>query len=466
MSLVGNLEDLGLGDILQIVSLSRKSGVLHLEQDTREGAIIFRDGQVVCAYSTKLRRPLGELLVEQGMVTPAQLAQAVETWTDSGKRDSLSSHIERDVGTDHEQIQSVIRSTVEKTVYHLFRWREGTFNFELKDVEEELKALDPDDAQLVLDVGLNPQYLAMEGARLQDESGMEGAPEEEDDDDFQLGPEDSGPVAAPPEPEPAAAPPAAAPAPAAPAQPPEAPAAAPVGSGAVAPVVLLIDDDGLTLSLLEKKFAERGFAVQSASNSAEGMAAYDRLAAQGKPVYLVVDLLMPRSDGAGILGGLEVLEFIRGKSEAIHIVLVTDYDNEDARQKAQGMKVDAFLRKPRRAQLNPDADTPELSSFLDELGPMLATWAAKEPAPPAAPAPAPAAAPAPVAATAVEPDEDDFDDDVGEDTVNIRDELAKEFEDGFFTESAAPQAHASRGLAMLKAMTDELNDPNSSMEIT
>ncbi|PLY11667.1 MAG: hypothetical protein C0624_01655 [Desulfuromonas sp.] len=31
MSLVGNLEDLGLGEILQIVSLSRKSGVLTLQ---------------------------------------------------------------------------------------------------------------------------------------------------------------------------------------------------------------------------------------------------------------------------------------------------------------------------------------------------------------------------------------------------------------------------------------------------
>ena len=31
-----------------------------------------------------------------------------------------------------------------------------------------------------------------------------------------------------------------------------------------------------------------GFAVQSASNSAEGMAAYDKLAAQGKPVYLKI----------------------------------------------------------------------------------------------------------------------------------------------------------------------------------
>lgn len=460
MSLVGNLEDLGLGDILQIVSLSRKSGVLHLEQDTREGAIIFRDGQVVCAYSTTIRRPLGELLVEQGVVDAATCAQATEAWKDSGMSDSLTVHIERDANIDHEQIQSVIRGTVEKTVYHLFRWREGTFNFELKDVDEELRALDSQDAQLVLDVGLNPQYLAMEGARLQDESSMDegaegGGTEYHEDDDFEFGPTTTEEPAAP---EPSKAETSAAASSTVPALSGQA--------GAGSPVVLVIDDDGLTLGRIQDKLTEQGFRVEGAVNSAEGMAAYERLSADGTPVYLVVDLLMPRSDGAGILGGIEVLEFVRAKSPDIHVVLVTDYDNEDARKKAEDLNVDAFLRKPRRAQLHPEEETPELSAFLDELGPMLATWAAKEPA--VAPKQAAETPSAPVAApdAATPAAHGGADEDVGEDTINIRDELAKEFEDGFFTDGPADHAQASRGLGMLKAMTDELNDPNSSVEIT
>ena len=42
MSLVGNIEDLGLGDILQIVSLSRKSGVLFLTSNDREGKLVLK----------------------------------------------------------------------------------------------------------------------------------------------------------------------------------------------------------------------------------------------------------------------------------------------------------------------------------------------------------------------------------------------------------------------------------------
>ena len=33
MSLIGSLEDLSLGDILQIISLSQKSGVLMIQSD-------------------------------------------------------------------------------------------------------------------------------------------------------------------------------------------------------------------------------------------------------------------------------------------------------------------------------------------------------------------------------------------------------------------------------------------------
>jgi len=59
MSLVGNLEDLGLGEILQIVSLSRKSGVLTLQCQEKEGKIYFSDGQVTRARVNSRRENFG-----------------------------------------------------------------------------------------------------------------------------------------------------------------------------------------------------------------------------------------------------------------------------------------------------------------------------------------------------------------------------------------------------------------------
>lgn len=119
MSLVGNLEDLGLGDIFQIIFLSRRSGVLAIRGKVVEGKIYFKDGLVIAAYSL-----------------------------DSSKK--------------------LVSNNVQDTVFSLFI-EEGNFDFELKDPNEEVKAMAPGSI-FTVEAGLNPQFLAMEGSRLLDES--------------------------------------------------------------------------------------------------------------------------------------------------------------------------------------------------------------------------------------------------------------------------------------------------------
>jgi hypothetical protein len=54
VALQGNLEDLPLLDIIQIVSFSKKTGYLSIEMEGGDGAIVFREGLVVAAFT---RRP-------------------------------------------------------------------------------------------------------------------------------------------------------------------------------------------------------------------------------------------------------------------------------------------------------------------------------------------------------------------------------------------------------------------------
>ncbi|HEX9187852.1 MAG TPA: DUF4388 domain-containing protein, partial [Vicinamibacteria bacterium] len=51
MALQGNLEDLPLLDIIQIVSFSKKTGYLSIEMDGGAGAIVFLEGLVVSAFT-------------------------------------------------------------------------------------------------------------------------------------------------------------------------------------------------------------------------------------------------------------------------------------------------------------------------------------------------------------------------------------------------------------------------------
>jgi len=163
MSLVGSLEDLGLGDILQIVSLSRKSGLLLLRSDAGEGRIVLRDGQVRAAFVKGEPEDLRSLLVDGGFVAPAGFDAARERARTGGV--TLDEALASDAGIAVERVDSLRREHVERAVLSMFTWRAGQFSFEVRD---EMEARD---LELSLPTGINAQYLTMEASRLRDEKG-------------------------------------------------------------------------------------------------------------------------------------------------------------------------------------------------------------------------------------------------------------------------------------------------------
>ncbi len=163
MSLVGSLEDLGLGDILQIVSLSRKSGLLLLRSDAGEGRIILRDGQVRAAFVKGEPEDLRGLLVDGGFVAAASFDAARERAREGGV--TLDAALANDAGIAPERVDSLRREHVERAVLRMFTWRAGQFSFEVRD---EMEARD---LELSLPTGINAQYLTMEASRLRDEKG-------------------------------------------------------------------------------------------------------------------------------------------------------------------------------------------------------------------------------------------------------------------------------------------------------
>ena len=136
MSLVGNLEDLGLGEILQIVSLSRKSGVLTLESIDRQGKIYFSDGQVTRACVNTRRENLGEVLVHRGVATVDQIADAVRAIVSKASEGPLAKTLAEKHGIAQETVDTVAKETVEGIVYNFFSWEEGTFSFALGENAE------------------------------------------------------------------------------------------------------------------------------------------------------------------------------------------------------------------------------------------------------------------------------------------------------------------------------------------
>lgn len=161
MSLVGNLEDLSLGDILQIISLSQKSGVLALSSEVGSGRIVFGSGLVQAARLKGAPNDLRDLLVQHGAIDPAGYDAAASRAEGEGV--SIEEMLARDSQIGAERIEALVTQSAESAILEMFSWPSGDFSF---DVRNEL---DPEDPQLVLPKGINAQYLAMEGLRLRDE---------------------------------------------------------------------------------------------------------------------------------------------------------------------------------------------------------------------------------------------------------------------------------------------------------
>jgi hypothetical protein len=175
MSLVGSLEDLGLGDILQIVSLSRKSGLLLIHSEQSEGRIVFCDGLVRAAYVKGEPEDLRSLLVEADFVSAEEFDRAGELAIARGV--PVAEVLPESTSLTAESLDSLRREQVERAVFRIFSWVVGEFSFEVRD------EIDPRDCEILIPVGINAQYLTMEATRLSDEGSHDEAEEEETIDD-------------------------------------------------------------------------------------------------------------------------------------------------------------------------------------------------------------------------------------------------------------------------------------------
>lgn len=348
MSLVGNLEDLGLGEILQIVSLSRKSGVLELNSRERSGKVIFQSGQVIRATATTFPENLGDLLMRAGMVDLDTLKQALIIQQNKADGRRIGDILADEFGVDRAAIETVVREQIERIVYSFFGWAEGAFAFELGE-PEELAATSLNPLQFMLDSGLNPQWLAMEGSRLIDEKRHRG----EVDEEFGESLVDLDRLLA------------------------EVNGESPPSASAVETAVvsdeasgykrgfLVVDDDSATAEQILKLLQARGAKVRTYTSSQAFLDAVSQ--ADSEMTTLVIDLIMPRRDGSGVLGGLELLEEIRKNHPDFPVLVMTDHPSNEAEESVRRFGVPALLPKPTRGEVAEGLGGAMLADLADAL---------------------------------------------------------------------------------------------------
>jgi CheY-like chemotaxis protein len=361
MSLVGNLEDLGLGEILQIVSLSRKSGVLSLDSSGRTGKVTFLDGQVIRATTSASRVNLGDLLVRRELVDVETLKKALFIQRNSENPPRLGVILSEKFDVPAEKIEEVAKEQIEKVVYSFFTWNEGSFSFDLGETSV-LASGNLNPLQFMLDSGLNPQWLAMEGSRILDEKVHKGDSLEDEDEgpvldvidllgeegaaEFEKGAASS--LVKPPAPQ----------------TEPEEPALTPAFVGKT---VYLVDDDQLTAQVVARRLREQRLDVKVFTSAKDFINAVSKAVALQESPLLLVDLIMPKSDGTGILGGVEIIQKVKTELKGLTLLLMTDHPTAEVEQKLARFKLPPLIPKPLKNQLNDDASQKMLTHLAQTV---------------------------------------------------------------------------------------------------
>jgi hypothetical protein len=159
MSLEGRLEDLGLPDIFQIISLSKRSGVLTLIRKEGTGRLVFNQGQVIFA-SSDTRSRLGYTLVKKGIITNEDLEHALRLQRSQGSKKPIGTILIEMGAIDMETFEQELRRHVILVVHDFLKWDSGSFYFDLSPVTED---------GIALKVGFNTESLLLEAVRLHDE---------------------------------------------------------------------------------------------------------------------------------------------------------------------------------------------------------------------------------------------------------------------------------------------------------
>jgi CheY-like chemotaxis protein len=378
MSLTGNLEDLPLLDILQIVSFSKKTGYLTIRAEEGEGGIVFLDGLVVAAF----------------------------TW------DSLP--VEPRVATLSEGARGkAIRSRIEIALEQLIRLREGQFNFSL--TVGPPKVVGQRDITLeTLDYGINPQELLLELARGMDEDRRDSTAAVEAS--FAQPEDEVGGLAGDPEArqivalhEAAASMPyppdyeegATIPIPAfrlPPTEAEEAPPPVPAKAPAQIRTIHRVDDEEDNRTLLAERFRADGYVVVEAADPEAAVKQGSRLGREKAAFLLVADLGMPTSGGTSFQGGFEVVKRFGKMNLHPPVLMMTESLKPALHLRAKQMGVSSFVFKPGLAKLNPKQFEADMHAFakklladvLPKLTRPLARAAPAASAPGAAPSPRPA----------------------------------------------------------------------------
>lgn len=175
MAFTGELEQLHIVDIIQLLNTTRKSGTLSVKGSRGESRIIFSNGSIVGAnHLNKVR--IGTVLVKMDAITIEDLKQALKVQKNAGKnRKPLIVTLIELGKLGRDKATMGLQKLIEMTVVELVGWTKGTFT-----LDTEAVAVSPDCSypisKMEQEICLDSQMVLMESLRIFDEQERDRQP--------------------------------------------------------------------------------------------------------------------------------------------------------------------------------------------------------------------------------------------------------------------------------------------------
>src|SRR5690242_807021 len=150
MALSGTLKDFGIADILQLIGHQTKTGRLTLKASQEEVEVFFVEGNVVFASekARNSRNLLGGLLLRADLLSQDQLDEALATQQRTLKR--LGDVLVESGAVTRTQLAQIMRLQTTETLYRLFSWKNGSYEFSQEEVDAAHATFEPVRAESIL----------------------------------------------------------------------------------------------------------------------------------------------------------------------------------------------------------------------------------------------------------------------------------------------------------------------------
>ena len=166
--LKGDVEILGLGNLLQILAMNRKEGILTLFRDEDKKAIHFSPkGMRLLSSSMKRINKLGKILLRRKRISKEDLDALLKEQKLLGWK--LGQIAVESGLVQKRDVEDALREQIEEEIFDMFMWREAAFEFAEGRAPKQQEASNPL-AGVTFDA--NMTGLLLEAARRADELFM------------------------------------------------------------------------------------------------------------------------------------------------------------------------------------------------------------------------------------------------------------------------------------------------------